>query len=106
MILVVQIIMVGGCILEQLAVHWTHWLGARFLDVSTTKRESQDSGVGANGMAGSVCRLSSVLHQRVHLGDGTDSRTRLLDEPRPAFRKDSPLAPNIPGRHTTRRRSR
>ena len=33
MILVVQIIMVGGCILEQLATHWTHWLGARFLDV-------------------------------------------------------------------------
>ena len=33
MILVVQIIMVGACILEQLATHWTHWLGARFMDV-------------------------------------------------------------------------
>ncbi|KAM5368279.1 hypothetical protein ACJZ2D_009645 [Fusarium nematophilum] len=32
MILVVQIIMIGACILEQLAVHWTHWLGARLLD--------------------------------------------------------------------------
>ncbi|PSN67207.1 general substrate transporter [Corynespora cassiicola Philippines] len=32
MILVVQIIMVGGCILEQFSTHWTHWLGARFLD--------------------------------------------------------------------------
>ncbi|KAL4882336.1 hypothetical protein BJY04DRAFT_217254 [Aspergillus karnatakaensis] len=32
MICLVQIIMVGGCILEQLATHWTHWLGARFLD--------------------------------------------------------------------------
>ncbi|KAJ4167427.1 hypothetical protein NW754_011242 [Fusarium falciforme] len=32
MILVVQIIMIGSCILEQLAVHWTHWLGARLLD--------------------------------------------------------------------------
>ncbi|KAF6818682.1 MFS alpha-glucoside [Colletotrichum plurivorum] len=33
MILVVQIIMVGRCILEQFAFHWTHWLGARLLDV-------------------------------------------------------------------------
>lgn len=33
MIFVVQIIMAGACILEQLATHWTHWLGARFLDV-------------------------------------------------------------------------
>ncbi|KAF9874273.1 putative sugar transporter protein [Colletotrichum karsti] len=32
MILLVQIIMVGGCILEQCAYHWTHWLGARLLD--------------------------------------------------------------------------
>lgn len=35
MILVVQIIMVGACTLEQLASHWTHWLGARILDVRT-----------------------------------------------------------------------
>jgi hypothetical protein len=35
LILFVQIIMVGGCVLEQLATHWTHWLGARLLDVST-----------------------------------------------------------------------
>lgn len=34
MILVVQIIMVAGCVLEQLSTEWTHWLGARFLDVS------------------------------------------------------------------------
>lgn len=34
MILVVQVIMVGSCILEQLATHWTHWLGARLLDVN------------------------------------------------------------------------
>lgn len=33
MILVVQIIMLGACILEQLSSHWTHWLGARILDV-------------------------------------------------------------------------
>lgn len=33
MILVVQIVMVGGCILEQLSSHWLHWLGARFMDV-------------------------------------------------------------------------
>lgn len=33
MILVVQIIMVGACVLEQLATHWTHWLGARLMDV-------------------------------------------------------------------------
>lgn len=33
MILVVQIVMCGACILEQFATHWTHWLGARFLDV-------------------------------------------------------------------------
>ncbi|CAO2658285.1 Nn.00g060080.m01.CDS01 [Neocucurbitaria sp. VM-36] len=32
MILVVQIIMVGACILEQFSTKWTHWLGARFLD--------------------------------------------------------------------------
>ncbi|KAF4967390.1 hypothetical protein FSARC_5048 [Fusarium sarcochroum] len=32
MILLIQVIMVGSCILEQLAVHWTHWLGARLLD--------------------------------------------------------------------------
>ncbi|KAF2108079.1 general substrate transporter [Lophiotrema nucula] len=32
MILVVQVIMIGACILEQLSTHWTHWLGARFLD--------------------------------------------------------------------------
>lgn len=34
MILTVQVIMVGACILEQLATNWTHWLGARLLDVS------------------------------------------------------------------------
>jgi hypothetical protein len=33
MILVIQIIMIGACILEQLATHWTHWLGARLMDV-------------------------------------------------------------------------
>ncbi|RSH81397.1 hypothetical protein EHS25_006929 [Saitozyma podzolica] len=32
MILVIQIIMIGACILEQLATHWTHWLGARLMD--------------------------------------------------------------------------
>lgn len=34
MILTVQVIMIGACILEQLSTHWTHWLGARLLDVS------------------------------------------------------------------------
>jgi MFS family permease len=34
MMLLVQIIMIGGCVLEQLATDWTHWLGARLLDVS------------------------------------------------------------------------
>lgn len=36
MIHVVRIIMVGGSILEQLSSHWTHWLGARFLDVQSS----------------------------------------------------------------------
>jgi MFS family permease len=33
-ILVVQVIMIGACILEQFATTWTQWLGARLLDVS------------------------------------------------------------------------
>jgi MFS family permease len=33
MMLLVQVIMIGACILEQLATTWTHWLGARILDV-------------------------------------------------------------------------
>ena len=34
MILVVQVVMIGACILEQLSTHWSHWLGARLMDVS------------------------------------------------------------------------
>lgn len=34
MILLVQIIMIGACILEQFATTWPQWLGARLLDVS------------------------------------------------------------------------
>lgn len=33
MLLVVQIVMCGAGVLEQLSSHWTHWLGARLLDV-------------------------------------------------------------------------
>jgi hypothetical protein len=38
MILVIQIIMIGACILEQFATQWTHWLGARLMDVSVASR--------------------------------------------------------------------
>lgn len=45
MILTVQIIMIGACILEQLSTKWTHWLGARLLDVSTLRMVNQPAAV-------------------------------------------------------------
>lgn len=43
MIFFVQIIMIGAAILEQFAVHWTHWLGARLLDVRRNPSDMLDS---------------------------------------------------------------
>ena len=98
MILVVQIVMIGGCILEQLATHWTHWLGARLLDVSAQSALARTAGwmmlrciyLWAASILESIWltwsstglfhRSRSVLYQRVHLRDGSDCRPRCLSE--------------------------
>lgn len=68
MILVVQIVMIGGCILEQLSWHWLHWLGARFMDV----RDVLNVMIGFFLLtpSGVFRRSRPMLYQRLHLRDG------------------------------------
>ena len=79
MILMVQVIMVGGCILEQLSTHWTHWLGARFMDVCSYQRPRLSTFLLKH--LGSLGRSGPVLHQRVHRRNRPHRRPRRLNEP-------------------------